>query len=102
VFSHQVRGIGKTFDTLGESVYSEISKLQQRPVGRDRAHSTCSVYFDIVGRVDDTPVYLLDQLQIGDVVEGPGMIIDDTQTIVLIPGSKAVLTRKHLYITVDT
>lgn len=60
-----------------------------------------SVYFDVIGRVNDTPVYLLDSLNIGDVVEGPGIIIDNTQMIILIPGSKAVLTRKHLYITLD-
>lgn len=57
------------------------------------------MYFDGVGRVDDTPVFLLDKLQVGDVVEGPAMIIDDTQTIVLIPGAESILCRKHLYIT---
>lgn len=57
------------------------------------------MYFDKLGRVDDTPVYLLDNLEVGDVVEGPAMIIDDTQTIVVIPGAEAVLTSKHLYIT---
>ena len=59
-----------------------------------------SVYFDTVGRLDDTPVYLLTALTTGDVVEGPAMIIDDTQTIVLIPGSKAVVTSSHLYIEI--
>jgi 5-oxoprolinase (ATP-hydrolysing) len=76
-------------------------KLEQQPIGRDRADSMYSVYFDVIGRVNDTPVYLLDSLNIGDVVEGPGIIIDNTQMIILIPGSKAVLTRKHLYITLD-
>jgi len=97
----KVRGIGKTFDSLGDSVYSEITRLEQRPVGKDKSDTRYSVYFDKVGRVDDTPVFLLDRLEVGDIIEGPGMIIDDTQTIVMIPGSKAVLTRKHLYITLD-
>jgi 5-oxoprolinase (ATP-hydrolysing) len=57
------------------------------------------VYFDQVGRLDDTPVFLLDRLDVGDVVEGPAMIIDDTQTIVVVPAAKAVLTSRHLYIT---
>jgi 5-oxoprolinase (ATP-hydrolysing) len=51
--------------------------------------------------VNDTPIYRLDELEIGDVVEGPGVVIDDTQTIVVVPGAKAVLTRKHLYITLE-
>ncbi|KAH9931741.1 5-oxoprolinase [Amylocystis lapponica] len=95
----KVRGIGKTFDTLGESVYSEVAKIQERPVDRSKVDSTYSVYFDRVGRVKDTPVYLLPALEVGDAVEGPAMIIDDTQTIVLVPGAKALLTSKHLYIT---
>lgn len=98
----QVRGIGKTFDTLGPSVFKEISTLEKKPVDRSSADSTHSVYFDNVGRVDDTPVFLLDKLQVGEVVKGPAMIIDDTQTIVLIPGSEAVLCRKHLYINVQS
>lgn len=96
-----MRGIGKTFDTLGESVFSEVEKLQTRAVDHKKADTTYSTYFDGVGRVDDTPVYLLPNLQVGDSLEGPAMIIDNTQTIVLIPGATAVLTSKHLYITLE-
>jgi 5-oxoprolinase (ATP-hydrolysing) len=78
-------------------VYEEVSKLETRPAGK--ADSFHSVYFDAVGRVTDTPVFLLDKLKVGDVVEGPAMIIDATQTIVLIPRAKATVTSKHLYIT---
>ncbi|KAG6829208.1 hypothetical protein H0H92_005337 [Tricholoma furcatifolium] len=95
----KVRGIGKTFDNLGESVYSEVARLTTNRVEKAKADSTHSVYFDRVGRVNDTPVFLLDHLEVGDSLEGPAMIIDDTQTIVLVPGAHAVLTSKHLYIT---
>lgn len=66
-----------------------------------QAASTNSVYFDKVGRVPDTPVFLLEQLRVGDEVTGPAMIIDDTQTIVVVPGAKAVLSSKHLYVTLE-
>lgn len=99
--SPQVRGIGKTFDTLGESVYEEVKKLETRSIDCGKADSTYSVYFDEIGRVDDTPVFLLDDLETGDKVSGPAMIIDNTQTIVLIPGAESVLTSKHLYITIQ-
>ncbi|KIM44236.1 hypothetical protein M413DRAFT_68427 [Hebeloma cylindrosporum] len=96
----KVRGIGKTFDTLGDSVYTEISQLETRHFEHEaKLETRWSVYFDKIGRVDDTPVFLLDNLDIGDVVMGPAMIIDNTQTIVIVPGAKAVLTSKHLYIT---
>ncbi|KAJ3490111.1 hypothetical protein NLI96_g1665 [Meripilus lineatus] len=97
----KVRGIGKTFDTLGESVWSEVARLARRPVQQSKKpDSSYSVYFNEVGRVD-TPVYLLPALEVGDELNGPSMIIDDTQTIVLIPGARAVLTRKHLFITLE-
>ncbi|TDL23523.1 5-oxoprolinase [Rickenella mellea] len=98
----KVRGIGKTFDTLGPSVFEEIKTLKKNVVDRSKADTTHSVYFETVGRVDDTPVFLLDNLDIGDTVNGPAMIIDDTQTIVLISGAGATLCRKHLYITIDS
>ncbi|KAK7055126.1 Hydantoinase/oxoprolinase-domain-containing protein [Favolaschia claudopus] len=100
----KVRGIGKTFDNLGPSVYSEVAGLKTRPVdvqAKAEHARKFSVYFDRVGRVDDTPVFLLDNLEIGDEVEGPAMIIDNTQTIVLVPGARSVLTSKHLYITLE-
>ncbi|TFK83245.1 5-oxoprolinase [Polyporus arcularius HHB13444] len=95
----KVRGIGKTFDTLGESVYKEVEKLEKREVDKSKADSTYSTYFDGIGRVDDTPVFLLTSLKVGDTVKGPAMIIDNTQTIVIIPDATAVLTSKQLYIT---
>lgn len=101
----QVRGIGKTFDSLGQSVYSELSDLQKNAktnrISPTRADSRYGVYFDKVGRVKDTPVYLLDKLAVGDEVVGPAVIIDSTQTIVLVPEARAVLTSKHLYITLE-
>jgi len=79
-----------------------VAQLKQKPVDHQTKLETYhSVYFDKIGRVDDTPVFLLDKLDVGDVVEGPAMIIDNTQTIVVVPGARAVLTRKHLYITLS-
>ena len=86
---------------MGESVYTELETLKQRPVSKDKIDSRHGVYFGGLGRVDDTLVYLLDNLEIGDIIEGPGVVIDATQTILLIPGSKAVLTSKILYITIE-
>lgn len=97
----KVRGIGKTFDSLGLSVFKEVKTLEQKPVDRSRAAATHSTYFDNIGRVNDTPVFLLDDLKIGDVIEGPSMVIDNTQTILIVPKAKATVTRKHLFITLE-
>ncbi|KAG8678334.1 hypothetical protein FRC09_019922, partial [Ceratobasidium sp. 395] len=93
----QVRGIGKTFDTLGPSVFEELKTLKKKPVdAKQSSDRTHDVYFEGLGRVD-TPVFLLEKLQVGDVVSGPAMIIDNTQTIVLDPRSETTVTRNHLY-----
>jgi 5-oxoprolinase (ATP-hydrolysing) len=97
----KVRGLGKTFDKLPESVFVEVERLQRQSIDKAKANSTYSVFFDGIGRVEDTPVFLLDRLEKGDEVEGPAMIIDNTQTIVLIPGAKALLTSGHLFVTLE-
>lgn len=78
-----------------------MQKLSTQAVDPKKAETTYSVYFDGLGRVKDTPVFLLPALETGDRLEGPAMIIDDTQTIVLILGATATLTSKHLYITLE-
>ena len=80
-------------------MFEEVEKLNVQAVNPKKAETTHSVYFDEVGRVKETPVFLLPSLDIGDKLDGPAMIIDDTQTIVLIPGATAILTSQHLYIT---
>jgi 5-oxoprolinase (ATP-hydrolysing) len=98
----KVRGVGKTFDSLGESVYEELRRIQKNDTKEvlSKKDGEFSVYFgDRIGRVDNTPVYQLGKLDMGDVVHGPAILIDDTQTIVVVPKSEAVVTSRHLYIT---
>ncbi|KAG8964803.1 hypothetical protein FRC03_001336 [Tulasnella sp. 419] len=98
----KVRGIGKTFDTLGPSVFEELKTLSRTAVDSQtssKKEATYSVYFDKIGRLDDTPIFQLPSLEIGDVIKGPAVILDDTQTIVVIPGAEAVVTSHHLFIT---
>ncbi|KAF5356710.1 hypothetical protein D9758_013743 [Tetrapyrgos nigripes] len=101
----KVRGIGKTFDTLGDSVYTELDRLASakslRPVSKAKVALTHPVYFDIIGRVPDTPVYRLEDLEIGEVVKGPGMVLDDTQTIVIVPGWRGVSCSRWVVLEKD-
>ncbi|KAH9055167.1 5-oxoprolinase [Lactarius deliciosus] len=95
----KVRGVGTTSDDSGPSVFDELEELQTSQVRRDSAAMRYSVYFDKVGRVDDTPVFELGSLAVGDTVDGPAVVIDDTQTIVVVPGARAVIASRHLVIT---
>ncbi|KIK56415.1 hypothetical protein GYMLUDRAFT_247918 [Collybiopsis luxurians FD-317 M1] len=106
---------GKTIivdDIKGKSVYAKIGRLQSsnaiKPVNSfditsgsakpEKVDTTRSVYFEEpVGRVDNIPVFSLEKLQVGNEGHGPAMIIDDTQTIVIISGAtvhKAVVASK--------
>lgn len=80
----RVRGIGRSFTTAGPSAFEEAAKLEFRPVNRSKASRTTSVYFEETGRVD-APVYEIGRLEAGDLIRGPALVIDDTQTIVVDP-----------------
>ena len=95
----KVRGIGTTTDESGLSVFDELDQLRIQVVEAEQAATRHSVYFDKIGRVEDTPVFELGKLAVGDAVDGPAVVIDDTQTIVVVPGARAVLASRHLVIT---
>ncbi|GAA5848487.1 hypothetical protein JCM8547_004528 [Rhodosporidiobolus lusitaniae] len=108
----RVRGVGKSFDSLGKSVFEEIKELEEggkfKVLGKKeeeggekgKCEEVASTYFEESGRVD-TPVYLLERLEAGDVVEGPALILDGTQTIVVTPTAKAKVTSRHLLIELE-
>ncbi|KAJ9097610.1 hypothetical protein QFC21_004644 [Naganishia friedmannii] len=86
-----VKGVGKTFDNLGESAFAELARLKTRPATADdgakqtKINSHQDVYVSpprsTTGARETVPVYLLDKLEVGDVVDGPALVIDATQTV---------------------
>ncbi|WVQ82712.1 hypothetical protein IAT38_004844 [Cryptococcus sp. DSM 104549] len=97
----KVRGVGKTFDSLGLSAFKEIKTLTLKPVGPEKAdfHQECYVWYGTEGKREDVPVFELGSLSTGDEVKGPSMVIDDTQTIFVDQGWTAMSTSNHLLIT---
>ena len=47
------------------------------------------------------PLYCLTSLSIGDLIEGPAIILDDTQTIVVAPLSRATILERHVMIELE-
>ncbi|KAK4053044.1 hypothetical protein OIV83_001779 [Microbotryomycetes sp. JL201] len=95
----RVRGLGKSFDDLGPSVFDDLDKLSFELVDEtNRAHETTSVYFEDTGRVD-VKVYLLEQLQAGDELKGPCLVLDGTQTLVIDPEAQVRITSKHVVVS---
>lgn len=99
----RVRGIGKSYDSLGEGVWHEMREKEGKwkDVAVEAAEkSKVNVYFEEEGWVN-VPVFLLDNVSSGQILKGPAMIIDQTQTIVLDNGSKAFVTTQSLVIQLE-
>lgn len=72
------------------------AKRPEVPAGDEREPvpvETCRMYFDETGWVEQAPVYELDQLRSGNVVDGPSIIAVGTSTCVVDPGCRATVTK---------
>lgn len=49
----------------------------------------------------ETPMYKLDDLEIGTKIQGPAIIADGTQTNLLTPNSTATILKSHLFIKIE-
>ncbi|KAM0792434.1 hypothetical protein ACM66B_005111 [Microbotryomycetes sp. NB124-2] len=98
----RVRGLGKSFDNLGPSVFDELEQLSFKLVDESSPQSqtreTTSVYFEDTGRVD-VDVHLLEDLRAGDELKGPCLVLDGTQTLVIDPDARVQITSKHVVIS---
>ncbi|CZR57840.1 probable 5-oxoprolinase [Phialocephala subalpina] len=96
----RVRGTGGNGEIMqdSETLVHEMKLIGQgMEVKTDDAAHQVKVYFPGSG-YQMTPVFLLDGLNPGATVSGPAVIIDKTQTIVLVPGSKASILTSHVII----
>lgn len=59
-----------------------------------------SVYFKS-GGMQTTPLYMLEKLSPGMSIIGPAVIIDKTQTLVIIPGAEARILTSHVVIEIN-
>src|SRR5271170_3169435 len=92
----RVRGIGQSFEGPEKTVDHQLKEVKQSNVNTSKKHSTQKVYFE--GGHQDTNIYVLDNLDVGDKIKGPAIIIDETQTIVVVPNSTAIILATHIII----
>jgi 5-oxoprolinase (ATP-hydrolysing) len=92
----RVRGIGQSFEGPEKTVDQQLKELKQKDVQAEKKHSTQKVYFE--GGAQDTNIFVLDKLEVGDKIRGPAIIIDETQTIVVVPHSTAIILKTHVVI----
>ncbi|KAH8685925.1 Hydantoinase B/oxoprolinase-domain-containing protein [Tricladium varicosporioides] len=95
----RVRGIGKSFEGLGKTVDQQLKELKPKDVKLgEKEYKRSKVYFD--GGRQDTPIYKLEDLEVGDKIRGPAIFADGTQTIVVTPGASALILNTHVVINI--
>jgi 5-oxoprolinase (ATP-hydrolysing) len=96
----RIRGTGKGRTVSSADAFRELKMMEIKPV-KEIGKITKS--FFSVGGWQNTQVFGLAELQPGTTVAGPAIIIDKTQTIVVVPGSTAVILKQHviLYLSQD-
>lgn len=92
----RVRGIGQSFETPEKTVDQQLRELKTKEVDTSKKHSIQKVYFE--GGHKDTNIYVLDKLEVGEKIAGPAIIIDETQTIVVVPHATALILKTHVII----
>lgn len=92
----RVRGIGKSLRSQSKTVDQQLKEIKPIPITESKWHSTKEVYFE--GGRQETPVYELPNLKIGDKIQGPAIIADGTQTIIVTPEASALIIETHVII----
>ncbi|RDL37470.1 5-oxoprolinase [Venustampulla echinocandica] len=95
----RVRGIGKSFAGLGKTVDQQLKAITVKDVKPgDKEYKRSSAYSD--GGRHDTPIYKLEDLEVGDRIKGPAILADGTQTIVVTPSATALIIHTHVVINI--
>ena len=97
----RVRGAGRTTSLTPEAPQNELKSTAIQSIGAEKQDDTSLVYFAGVGKVT-TPVFFLVNLQPGSFIQGPAMIIDNTQTIVVEPNATATIIARHVILDVQS
>lgn len=84
----RVRAIGAAKTTVEKSPYAQLQAIKQVDGSKPFPDGSSPVYFEGLGRVD-TPIYELQKLAHGVTITGPAVVIEQTQTIIVVPGAVA-------------
>ncbi|CAK9440323.1 uncharacterized protein LODBEIA_P44230 [Lodderomyces beijingensis] len=95
----QVLLIVESNDKEEHNPYQEYAKLKSKSTTDTTTTKKSKVYFE-AGGWTDASIYSLSDLEVGSTVAAPAIIIDDTQTLLIEPGSKAVILTNHVLIDV--
>ncbi|EPQ63220.1 Bgt-5230 [Blumeria graminis f. sp. tritici] len=96
----RIRGKGKNLTRADKTVDKQLEEIKIKDLlPGEKEFKKSSIYFD--GHRQITPIYRLEGLDIGDKINGPAIIADQNQTIVVSPGATSLVINTHVVITVD-
>ncbi|PKK45367.1 hypothetical protein CI102_10285 [Trichoderma harzianum] len=93
----RIRAVGGTGAKQTKTPFAQMNKIQSLRLPSPSADGSNPVYFEGAGRVD-TPIYELQKLPEASRIAGPALIIDNTQTIVVAPGTTATILDSYVVI----
>jgi 5-oxoprolinase (ATP-hydrolysing) len=97
----RVRSIGKGMEVTLSSPCAELNKLANSPPATPtQPTQNTKVYFEQSGW-NEVGLYSLKELIAGTRINGPAMVIDKTQTIIVDPASEAIILPEHVVIEVS-
>ena len=94
----RARGIGKSFEGLEKTVDQQLREISPKDLGEGKRYGMSKVYFE--GGRQETPIYKLEDLDVGDRMQGPAVLADGTQTLVVTPGATALVIKTHVVINI--
>ncbi|KAB8346350.1 hypothetical protein FH972_023394 [Carpinus fangiana] len=94
----RARGIGKSFEGLEKTVDQQLREITPKDLQEKKHFDVRQTYFE--GGRQDTPIYKLEDLEIGERIKGPAILADGTQTIVVPPVASALIINTHVIINV--
>lgn len=95
----RVRAVGQSNFRKEEPVDNQLARLGRRHVDASSESSFFKkVYFN--DKRVKTPVYRIDEMPLGSVIEGPAILADGTQTNIIPPNAEAVVLKSHVFIKV--
>ncbi|WAO88939.1 Hypothetical protein NCS54_00630800 [Fusarium falciforme] len=90
----RVRALGKTRGHDFETISQALKSVPTNMVSPKKSVKKTKLY--TAGVWSDVNLYRLDDLAPGDLVQGPSVILDQTQTILVQPGWSATVLPRHL------
>jgi 5-oxoprolinase (ATP-hydrolysing) len=95
----RARGIGKTFEGLEHTVDQQLKDIKPKDLPKgEKQYDSRQVFFE--GGRQETSIYKLEDLEVGDRIKGPAIIADGTQTIVVTPEASALVINTHVVINI--